>query len=226
MDIDDFSQRHSEAVEQFNHWLHRGDGSRVASSLSAGLTLLRDALVLRLHDDVERVVGRDSMLIPVSEIKARKLARGEIELYQTVESAVAARDFGYVESIDWYLRWLCRLRQIDSQADPAVDGRLAEYVEASTDKRRGRFESGLSKVLPESTRAPLVLFQLFPLAVALATAQAFADHFRAARIRQSQVALLPAIVDCRGCHGSVLENGEQCAGCGNPVWKFSWLTAD
>ncbi len=183
-------------------------------------------MLLRLHDDVESLVGRDSMLIPVSEIKARKLTRREIELYQTVESAVAARDFGYVESIDWYLRWLCHLRQIDDQADPAVGSRLAEYLEAPTDKRRGQFESGLSKVLPESLRAPLVLFQLFPMGVALVTAQAFADHFRAARIRQSQASILPAILDCRGCHGRVLENGEECAGCGNPVWKFSWLTAD
>jgi len=226
VDLDDFSQRHTEAVEQFNHWLHRGDGLRVAASLSAGLTLLRDALSVRLHEDVERLIGRDSMLVPVSELKARKLARREIDLYQTVESAVAARNFSYVESVDWYVRWLCHLRQIDSQTDPTAKARLAEYLEAPTEKRRARFAVELSKVLPESTRAPLVLFRLFPLAVEIATAQAFADHSRAARIRQTQASILPAILDCHGCHAKVLENGEQCAGCGNPLWKFSWLTAD
>jgi len=226
VDLDDFSQRHAEAVEQFNRRLHRGDGLRVASSLSAGLSLLRDVLAVRLHEDVERIVGRDSMLIPVSVLKARKLARREIELFQAVESAVAARDFGYVESVDWYLRWLCHLRQIDRQSDSSDLGRLTESLGAPADQRRGHFESELAKVLPESTRAPLVLFRLFPLAVGIVTAQAFGDHSRAARIRQSQASILPAILDCRDCHGKVLENGEQCAGCGNPLWKFNWLTAD
>lgn len=226
MGADEFSQRHAEAVAQFNHWLHRSDGLRVTSSLCAGLSLLRDTMVVRLHEDVERAVGRDSMLVPVSEVKACKAARREIDLYQAVESAVVAREFGYVESIDWYLNWLCRLRQTDSPIDPIASARLAEYLEAPADQRRVRFEGVLSKVLPESTRAPLVLFRLFPLAVEIATAQAFADHSRAARIRRSQASILPAILDCRDCHGKVLENGEQCAGCGNPLWKFTWLTAD
>lgn len=225
MNLDDFSQRHSEAVEEFNRLRCRGDGLRVASSLAAGLCVLRDSLFVRMHEDVERVIGRDSMLIPVSELKAQKLSKREIDLYQTVESGVAAKEFGYIDSLDWYVQWLGRLRQVDVQADPAGGKRLAEYLADPAEKRRGRFESALSKVLPESTRTPLVVFLLYPLCVQIVTAQAFADHARAARLRQSQVSILPAIIDCRSCHGKVLENGEQCMGCGNPLWKFSWLTS-
>ncbi len=225
MDLDDFSRRQSEAVEEFNQHQRRSDGLRVASSLAAGLSVLRDSLFVRMHEDVERVIGRDSMLIPVSELKAQKLTKREIELYQIVESAAAAKELGCIDSPDWYVGWLGRLRQVEAQADPTACKRLAEYLPEPAEKRRGRFESALSKVLPESTRAPLVVFLLYPLCVQIVTAQAFADHARAARLRQSQVAILPAILDCRGCHGKVLENGEQCAGCGNPLWKFSWLTA-
>jgi hypothetical protein len=224
MDLDDFSRRQSEAVEEFNRHERRGDGLRVASSLASGLSVLRDSLYVRMHEDVERIIGRDSMLIPVSELKAQKLTKGETELYQIVESAAAAKEFGYVKSLEWYVEWLCRLRLAGAETDPARCKRLAEYLADPTDKRRSRFEGALSKVLPESTRTPLVLFLLYPLCVQIATAQAFADHARASRLRQSQVTILPAIPDCRGCHGKVLENGEQCAGCGNPLWKFSWLT--
>jgi hypothetical protein len=225
MDLEDFSRRQSQSVEEFNQRERRSDGLRVASSLAAGLSVLRDSLFVRMHEDVERVIGRDSMLIPVSELKAQKLTKREIDLYQVVESAAAAKEFGYVGSLDWYAGWLCRLRQADAQADPTTCTRLGEYLGEPAEKRRARFESALSKVLPESTRAPLVVFLLYPLCVQIVTAQAFADHARAARLRQSQVAVLPAIIDCRSCHGKVLENGEQCAGCGNPLWKFSWLTA-
>ena len=38
--------------------------------------------------------------------------------------------------------------------------------------------------------------------------------------------LLSIIRDCAECHGSVLENGEQCRNCGNPLWKYDWLTAE
>lgn len=225
MDLEDFSRRQSQSVEEFNQHERRSDGLRVASSLAAGLSVLRDSLFVRMHEDVERVIGRDSMLIPVSELKAQKLTKREIEIYQVVESAAAAREFGYAASLDWYSGWLCRLRQADTQTDPTACTRLPEYLGEPAEKRRARFESVLSKVLPESTRAPLVVFLLYPLCVQIVTAQAFADHARAARLRQSQVAILPVILDCRSCHGKVLENGEQCAGCGNPLWKFSWLTA-
>ena len=224
MDLDDFSRRQRESVDEFNRHEHRSDGLRVAGSLAAGLSVLRDSLFARMHEDVERIIGRDSMLIPVSELKTQKLTKREIDLYQIVESGAAATEFGCVGSPDWYVGWLAQLRLAGAQADPAACKRLAEYRAEPAEKRLTRFERALAAVLPESTRAPLVLFRLYPVCVQIATVQAFLDHACASRLRQSQVNTLPAILDCRSCHGKVLENGEQCAGCGNPLWKFSWLT--
>lgn len=224
MDLDDFCRRQSQAVAEFNRHERRNDGLRVATSLCAGLGILRDSLLIRMHEDVERSIGRDSMLVPVSEIKARKLTKAEIEMYQIAESGAAAKEFGYIGSSDWYVEWLARLRHSEPQLDPAACKRLADYLAETSDQRRTRFERALAKALPESTRAPLVLHRLHPLCVQITTAQAFADHARASGLRQSQVNALPAILDCRTCHGKVLENGEQCAGCGNPLWKSSWLT--
>ena len=51
--------------------------------------------------------------------KPKRLTRNEIELYQLVESGAAAKQFGYVESLDWYAAWLCRLRLAGAETDPA-----------------------------------------------------------------------------------------------------------
>jgi hypothetical protein len=224
MDLDDFCRKQNQAVAEFNRHENRNDGLRVATSLCAGLGLLRDSLFIRMHEDVERTIGRDSMLMPVSEIKAQKLTKNEIELYQIAESGAAAKEFGYVGEVDWYVQWLARLRRSEPQLDPAASKRLVDYLAEGSDQRRTRFESALTRMLPESMRSPLVLHRLHPLCVRVVTAQAFADHARASALRQSQVSILPAILDCRSCHGKVLENGEQCAGCGNPLWRYSWLT--
>jgi hypothetical protein len=224
MGLDESSGKHGRAVEEFNQHERRGDGVRVAGSLASGLGVLRDALFARMHEDVEQALGRDSMLVPVSEIKAQKLTKAEIEIFQIAESAAAVKEFGYASSVDWYVQWLVRLRFSASPADPNASKRVAQCLAEPPDKRRSRFESELAKVLPESTQAPLVLFRLFPLCVKIATALAFADHNRASGLRHSQAGLLPAIGDCRSCHGKVLENGEICQGCGNPLWKYSWLT--
>jgi hypothetical protein len=66
MAAEDSVQRRQQAIEEFNQHLHRGDGARVAGNLAGGLTLLRDMLYVRVHDDVELRVGMDSMLSPVS----------------------------------------------------------------------------------------------------------------------------------------------------------------
>jgi hypothetical protein len=64
-----------------------------------------------------------------------------------------------------------------------------------------------------------------PYSVQIVTALAFADSATAAKARTNQLLLLPAIGDCRSCRGRVLDNGEQCSVCGNPVWKSEWLMA-
>jgi hypothetical protein len=80
-------------------------------------------------------------------------------------------------------------------------------------------------VLREAQRAPLVLFRLFPLSVRIVTAAAFNDGETAQSLHAEQLSILPAIADCSQCHGGLLKPGAKCATCGNPLWKFKWLTA-
>jgi hypothetical protein len=70
-----------------------------------------------------------------------------------------------------------------------------------------------------------VLYRLFPLAAGIVTATAFVDAGAAAELRESQTSWLPSIADCGECRGRVLENGEQCAVCNNPLWNYEWLNA-
>ena len=86
------------------------------------------------------------------------------------------------------------------------------------------FSNILAAALPEALRAPLILLKLMPLAVQVATAQAFGKSADATQWRREQSNILPAIADCHQCHGELLESGEQCETCGNPIWTFEWLT--
>ena len=63
----DLKKRLDEAAEQLNRHERRQDGEAVVASLSEGLTILRNSLYLRVHHDVEKIVGKDSMLMPLSE---------------------------------------------------------------------------------------------------------------------------------------------------------------
>jgi len=83
----------------------------------------------------------------------------------------------------------------------------------------------MSHVLPESRRAPLVLFRLLPMAVHVATHLAFGGQIAAEEIRGRQRHFLPAIEDCRACRGKVLAPDEQCSECGNPLWNSELLIA-
>lgn len=216
--------RLAEAIEKFN--THEGSdaGAQVANSLCAGLGLLCDLFYGRMHFDVEEKLGKDSMLMPVSEVKTQKATRAEIEVFQVVESAAAAAEYGYTQSDDdWYLQWLGRLRLGESLAEPRISARIAEYQSKTPDNRRLALTDVLLKVLPESRNAPLVLFRLVPLAVHLATALAFGDHSQASEVRGRQIGFLPVIADCHVCHGAVMDNEEICDVCGNPLWRFEWL---
>lgn len=219
-------QRLTQGARQFDEHEKRKDGARVVQGLAYGLTLLRESLFSRVHQDVERLVGRDSMLVPTSEMKARDRTVEQIEIYQTAESAAAVRSFGYSTTADdWYLGWLARLRLKTDAAEGPLPELLRRYAAASADSRRLAFSDALGRVLPEARQAPLVLFRLFPCAVHLTTALAFGDHATAAGLRRQQLDLLPAIADCAECRGRPLELGEQCPACGNPLWKHHWLTA-
>lgn len=226
MNQEESSHRHAEAVEQFNRHESRDDGEHVAASLTGGMAILRSSLYSRVHREVEKRLGTDTMLVPVSEKKTEKLTKTEIDLYQIAESAAAVGEHAYVRAnANWYLQWLTLLRLGEPGTGRKTVARLESYVSRAADKRRLAFTDVLARVLPESTRAPLVLFRLLPLSVHITTALAFGDHPAALDARSRQTSLLPAINYCNKCQGKVLENGEQCPGCGNPLWKYEWLTA-
>ena len=87
------------------------------------------------------------------------------------------------------------------------------------------FSNILAAALPEASRAPMILLKLLPLAVQAATAQAFGKSADAMQWRHEQNGNPAGIADCHHCHGILLENGEQCEMCGNPLWTFEWLTS-
>ena len=210
------------AADQFNQAEGRSDGAQVATALDRGLGTIRDSLYSRLHEDVERLTGKDSMMVPVSEFKTRVATIREIDCYMIAESAVAVEKARFIrESSPWYAGWLAALRL----GEPAggCRERIEDYARRSADARRLALSNTLLKVLPESSRAPLVLFRLLPLAVQLVTALAFHDPRGAAQARHAQRIELPSIGDCTACRGEVLPIDRQCPQCGNPLWKYELL---
>ncbi|MGA2031238.1 MAG: hypothetical protein ABSG68_03190 [Thermoguttaceae bacterium] len=216
--------RRMSAAEEFDLHEHRSDGVRLVPALADGLTMLRDLAYARVHDDVEQRMGTDSMLAPISAEKTERLTKAEIELYQIVVSFAAVREHAYVAAQDeWYLQWLARLRLGKMMAESRTSQRLQFYLSKTSDARRLAFSNILASAVPESRRAPLVLFRLLPMCAEVVTCLAFGDLQAAAAVRNCQVHALPAIRDCHACRGRLLENGEYCHACGNPLWKFEWL---
>jgi hypothetical protein len=219
-------RRRDEAASAFDQHERRNDGAVVVRSLSDGLTVLRDLAFRRVHYDVESAFGVDSMLMPVSAVKSELQAKIEIEIYQVAEAVVAAAEHNYVrDDGDWFRNWLTGWRLADFDDLKHRDRRLNGYLVRTADERRLSFGDIMSEVFPESRRAPLVLFRLLPHAVHIAAALAFGDHFTASELRNRQCFHLPAIEDCQECHGGLLDNGERCSRCGNPLWKYEWLTS-
>ncbi|NLF69541.1 MAG: hypothetical protein GX575_10870 [Candidatus Anammoximicrobium sp.] len=218
------TNRRAEIVSEFEGHENRNDGQRVVTSLDSGLSVLRDLFYGRMHFDVEQMVGTDSMLIPLSESKTQRATKVQIEVFQVVESAAAAQERQYASSDEWYLNWLARFRLGEMVGREKIAKEIADYRRMKPDGRRLAFTDVLSRVLPESRKAPLVLFQLVPLAVQIATAVAFDDANAAAELRKRQIGILPSIADCHACHGKVLDNGEICDTCSNPMWAYKWLT--
>lgn len=216
----------AEAAEQLNQRECRSDGDRVAACLSNGLSIIRDSVYDRIHHDVEEVMGVDSMFVPVSEAKTKQQTTEEIEAYQVAEASSAARQLAYLKQPDdWCLEWLAQLRLGERGRDQRILERARAYFAESPETRCLAFGDELARVMPESRQAPLVLFRLVPFAVQIATACAFGDHDTASNLRRQQRAILPVITDCRQCRGRLLECVERCRACGNPLWKYEWLTA-
>ena len=226
MSLQETMDRRTNAATRFDAQQPGNLGTSVTTSISYGLGSLRLALFHRIHEDVERYYGADSMLSPVSIDGLRKMetaTKVEIEIYQVAVSCEEVRDRGYVEDMAWYRDWLAELRLGELADRPQVRGRLDHYLDEQRSERRLDFSGVLSRNAPDASRAPLVLYRLFPLSVRIATNLAFGDHLAASETRNLQTSMLPNIVDCRICHGRPLDNGDSCETCGNPVWRFDWL---
>ncbi len=126
----------------------------------------------------------------------------------------------------WFPRWLIAALLPERRAEPAVIARLTVYRAQPPDARRLTLETALERALPQAAHAPLVLFRLFPLAVEISTAIAFGAAADAEAARKRQRDALPNLADCAACRGALLENGDECRQCGNPLWKYDWLTAE
>ena len=224
MNAEEMVSRCSTAAEEFDHREHRSDGLRVIESICGGLTLIRDSVYARVHADVERRMGMDSMIFPLSEEKSERTTKLEIEIYQIVVAAGTAYAKGYVSDENWFRDWLAQLRMGRVDSNSRAARRISFYVSKPANEQRLAFSNVLATALPEASRAPLILLRLVPLAVQIATALAFGKSVDAQQLRHEQGEILPSIPDCHRCHGKLLENGEQCAVCGNPLWTYEWLT--
>ena len=225
MKITESLERRGTAADELDRRENRTDGVDIANSLDAGLTTLRSLLFHRVHDDVQKSFGVDSMLIPASLFEAEIKAKGEIEIFQIAESTEFVRTHGYVSDPEWYRDWLGTFRIGEGYATESIRQRILRYETMSDDARRLEFSSVLEKTIRDASRAPLVLYRLVPLAIGIVTAVAFGQRLDAAELRNQQAYWLPSISDCHECHGRPLDNGETCEVCGNPVWKYEWLTA-
>jgi hypothetical protein len=214
------------SAREFEQESGRRDGLRVVTSLRSGMVLLNELLYSRLHEDVRKTVGADSMLMPVSEMRSLLQTKTEIGLFQVAEAAATVRRLGYwPNSENVQVPWFAHIMLGESPLGDPHRQRIDDYLSKPAQARCLVLTDVLARVLPESGRAPLVLFVLFPLAVQIAAVLAFGDRPTADKLRAAQAVHLPIISSCRQCHGRVLENGETCRQCANPLWKTSWLTS-
>ncbi len=223
--ITQVKQRHARAAAELSDRGGLENAESIVESLTAGLTNLRNLLIKRVHADIEDRFGIDSMLAPMSEDEEQRElynAKIETEVYSLVVAAnEVCRALG-AEDETWFVYWLLRLRLGDDVPRP-VHHRLEGYRKRSLSSRRLLFSDVLVRVIPEASKAPLIVFKLYPKSVRLAVAVALNDSLRAAELRGEQAALLPAINDCQQCHGRPLEPGDICPECQNPLWKLHWL---
>jgi hypothetical protein len=219
--------RRNTAAGRFEQQTRRPGGAAVVEDLDAGLDLLRDLCYTRIHRDVEHVFGVDSLIEPVSAIKAELETKRQIDIYLTAEAIAFLRLANYLAAQpEWVATWLSGLR-LDAYAEyPGVIDQLQAYLGHAAPERRLDFSTTLERTHAEARRAPLVLYQLLPAAVAIAAAAAFGDAAHCELARSEQRLILPSLSDCRACHGAVLPPGQSCGECGNPLWKFAWLVAE
>jgi hypothetical protein len=217
-------RRRTAATESLAAISHRRDAAQVVTRLDDGLTLLRNLLYTRLQADVERDFGRDSMLMPLSHAVTEHTVKGEIEAFSAAEVLEELAIVSDLPRPAENRTWLFELRLAGRQDRAALETRADQYLLLESRDRQLKFSDMLEEIVHEARLAPLVLYQLFPLAVRAVAALAFGDHLRGGEIRNAQATLLPAITYCRRCHGRLMEVDETCRECGNPIWTIRWMT--
>lgn len=218
------SRRRAAAIKALSALIPRPDAPQIIGHLDDGLSLLRNQLYTRLQTDVEHNFGKDSMLMPLSELMTEHQAKGEIEAYLVAEVLDELSQSGKLPQPEKNRHWLQELRFTGRQDRADLETRAEIYLGLSSRDRQMEFSDMLEELLREARLAPLVLYQLFPLSVRAIAALAFGDHLRAGEIRNRQASLLPCITYCRNCHGGLMEVDEMCRECGNPVWTIRWMT--
>lgn len=225
MDTHEHAAARERAVAELKRRAADADAEQVVDSLAAGMRLLSDGYYARACLDVQRAFGHDSMVLRASP-PDELTGKNEIDLYLTAESAHAVQEHGLLpDGQEWYAAWLAGMQLGEVAAQHKARKRLAGYAELPPDARRLAFSRVLDRALPDTRRAPLVLARLLPLAVGIVTATAFGDLDAARLLRKQQISLLPGIAECHQCRGRLMDNGETCPQCGNPMWKHNWLTS-
>ena len=217
------TRRRVSVAEALATQLPRQDISQVVARLDDGLSLLRNLLYTRLQADVQKIFGQDSMLMPLSQALNEHQAKGEIEAFIVAEVVDELASHILPQAGENH-QWLLDLRLAGRQDRATVESRADSYLRLPGRERQLEFSDRLEETLREARHAPLVLYQLFPLAVRAVASLAFGDHLRGGEIRNKQASLLPAITYCRNCHGRLMEVDETCRECGNPLWTIRWLT--
>ncbi|MCO6043569.1 hypothetical protein NG895_06585 [Aeoliella sp. ICT_H6.2] len=219
-------QRREQVAQELSQRCPEIQAEVVVDQLDQGLAQLGDALIERIHVDLERETGMDSMLAPLSVDQERRQVR-KAQTEADAYACVLIEEEGMRMSClrqpnDWLLEWAFRLR-FGERAAYIQERRRPLYHSLRSRERRGRFASLVYHALPECKRAPAVLFRLYSRAARIVTVLAFGDQDRANALRREQCELLAAINDCRECNGRLLPPGQHCAACGNPLWNYRYL---
>ncbi len=139
MSVQDQSPRLAAAAAELAGHGHCHDAGQVVAGLADGLSLLRELFFERMHGDVERIIGYDSMLLGASAVRSEADTHIEIEIYEVVEAAAEAAAGQFTSDDEWFCHWLARLRLGMAADKPAIAQRFSFYVGKPPDVRRRTF---------------------------------------------------------------------------------------
>ena len=190
MEPQDLVSRRIAAAEEFQPARAPRRRRQVVESLGSGLTVLRDALLARVHDDVPAAARHGLDALRRCRRRRRSGRRGwRSSFTRSCHRRSTVQQRRYVASAG---------RVVPAMAGPAAAGPGPTptagwrsgwplYRAKTPDQRRLAFSNVLATVVPESRRAPLVLFRLLRPAVQIVTALAFGRHLDADGWRKQQI---------------------------------------